>query len=55
MKLYCGIDLHANNNLVSIIDEADRVVFERRLPNELEVVTRALQPYQAQITATVVK
>ena len=55
MKLYCGIDLHANNNLVSIIDEADRVVFERRLPNELEVVTRALQPYQAQITATVVE
>jgi hypothetical protein len=23
MKLYCGIDLHGNNNVISIIDEKD--------------------------------
>lgn len=32
---YCGIDLHSNNSVVSVIDEADHVVAERRLPNEL--------------------
>ena len=31
MKLYGGIDLHSNNNVVTILDENDRVVFEKRL------------------------
>jgi len=31
MTLYCGIDLHSNNSLVSIIDEHDRIVYEKRL------------------------
>lgn len=35
MKKYSGIDLHSNNNVVVVIDEADRVVYRRRLPNEL--------------------
>ena len=55
MKLYCGIDLHANNSLVSVTDEQDRVVFERRLLNELDVVISALLPYQEQILAAVVE
>ena len=33
---YSGIDLHSNNSVVSVTDEEDRVVAERRLPNELE-------------------
>jgi len=36
MKLYCGIDLHSNNSLVSIINETDQVVFEKRLANEVQ-------------------
>ena len=28
---YCGIDLHSNNSVVSVIDEADHVVAEKRL------------------------
>jgi hypothetical protein len=36
MKLYAGIDLHSNNSMVTIVDEQDRVVFQDRLPNELE-------------------
>jgi len=35
MGLYCGIDLHSNNHVLTVIDEADRRVYERRLPNEL--------------------
>jgi hypothetical protein len=32
MKKYSGIDLHSNNNVVVVIDDADRVVYRRRLP-----------------------
>jgi len=26
MTLYCGIDLHGNNSLISLIDDNDRIV-----------------------------
>jgi len=32
---YCGIDLHSNNSVVVVSDEEDRIVFNRRLPNDL--------------------
>jgi hypothetical protein len=31
---YSGIDLHSNNNEVTVTDESDRVVAEKRLPNK---------------------
>lgn len=36
MKLYGGIDLHSNNSVVVVVlDEEDRVIYEKRLPNDL--------------------
>jgi len=35
MRLYFGIDLHANNYVHSILDESDRVVLERRVANDI--------------------
>ncbi len=35
MRLYVGIDLHSNNSVLVILDERDRVVYERRLRNDL--------------------
>jgi hypothetical protein len=32
---YCGIDLHSNNCVVIVSDEDDRIVYQKRLPNEL--------------------
>lgn len=29
---YSGIDLHSNNSVITVIDEADHVVAEKRLP-----------------------
>ncbi len=29
---YSGIDLHSNNSVVSVVDEEDHVVPEKRLP-----------------------
>jgi len=55
MALYAAIDLHSNNGVLSIIDEQDRVVFERRLPNDLERVLQALAPYLATLKALAVE
>jgi transposase len=55
MKWYSGIDLHSNNSMVVVIDEADRVVYRRRLPNELAKVLEALEPYRAELAGVVVE
>lgn len=55
MKLYCGIDLHSNNSLISVINESDQVVFEKRLGNELETILDALRPYQDALVGVVVE
>ena len=55
MKLYGGIDLHANNSVVTLIDQQDRVVYQKRLPNELEHILLQLSPYQSAIEGLVVE
>jgi transposase len=55
MKLYCGIDLHGNNNVISIIDEKDGVMFEKRMVNELPVVRQSLKPYRDELVGIVVE
>jgi transposase len=55
MRYYVGIDLHGNNNVNAIIDENDRVIFERRLANDLNLVLSALKPYRDQIAGLVVE
>jgi transposase len=55
MNLYSGIDLHGNNNVISIIDEKDGVMFEKRKANELPVVLQALKPYRDDLVGIVVE
>ena len=55
MKLYAGIDLHSNNSVVSVIDEQDRVLFEKRLPNELERIIVALMAFKEALVGVVVE
>ena len=43
MELYAGIDLHSNNSVVSVLDEHDRTVFAKRLPNDLAAIIEALR------------
>lgn len=40
MSVYAAIDLHSNNNVLAVLDENDRVLRQRRLPNELPAVRR---------------
>jgi transposase len=49
MKLYSGIDLHSNNSMVAIIDEKDRVVYERRHRNDLKEIADALSVYKGDL------
>ena len=51
MKLYAGIDLHSNNSVIAVIDEQDRVVFQKRLPNELERILLALASFKRWLVA----
>jgi len=55
MRLYGGIDLHSNNNVVALTDETDRIVYRKRLPNNIETVLAALAPYRDEITGVVVE
>ena len=54
-RLYSAIDLHSNNNVVVILDEQDRVMYERRLPNDLKVVLAELAPYRKRLDAIAVE
>ncbi len=54
-KLYCGIDLHSNNSMVILIDDEDRVVYEKRLPNTIEIILFELSRYKKKISGVVVE
>lgn len=52
---YSGIDLHSNNSVVTVIDEEDRVIAERRLPNDRSKIIRFLMPWREELAGVVVE
>jgi len=52
---YSGIDLHSTNSVVVVMDEAGRVLAERRLANELGKVVGFLQPWRDDLAAVAVE
>ena len=55
MKLYGAIDLHSNNNVTVVIDEQDKVVYEKRLPNDLPLIAEQLSGYRDRLQGIVVE
>lgn len=55
MKLYSAIDLHSTNHILTIINEQDQKVFERRLDNKLEITLNALLPYRQSLCGIAVE
>ena len=55
MELYVGIDLHSNNSVVVVLDEDDRTVFAKRLPNDLATIIAALRGCAGQICSVAVE
>lgn len=55
MKAYAGIDLHSSNNYLGIIDDQDKRLYGQRLPNELNRVLLALEPFKDRLEGVVVE
>src|SRR5215208_2966676 len=55
MPLYGGIDLHANNSVVVLLNEQDQRIYHKRLPNDLATIVEQLAPYHADIEGLVVE
>nr|WP_227747386.1 hypothetical protein [Paraburkholderia franconis] len=52
---YSGIDLHSNNAMVAVIDDEDRVLYCKRLANDLQLIVAALVPHQDELQGIVVE
>jgi transposase len=55
MKLYCGIDLHSNNSYIVLLDEEDKIVYQKRLPNDLLGILEKLSSYKDRIEGIVIE
>ena len=55
MQLYAGIDLHASNNFVAVIDESGKRVFKKKIPNEAEIILSILGSFKEEMTGVVVE
>ena len=55
MKAYAGIDLHSSNNYLGIIDDNDKRLYSKRIPNELSHVLMALEPFRDRLEGVVVE
>ena len=55
MQTYAGIDLHSSNCYLAVIDEQQRRLYSKRLPNSLDHILTALQPFKAGLSGVVVE
>jgi transposase len=55
MTIYAGIDLHSSNCYLAVIDEQQRRLFSKRLPNSLDQILSALQPFKEELSGVVVE
>src|SRR5262250_510239 len=55
MPLYGGIDLHANNSVVVLLNDQDQVIYEKRFPNHLPAILEPLRLHPGEIAGIVVE
>lgn len=55
MEAYAGIDLHSSNNFIAIIDDRDKVLYAKKLPNKLKAILSALERFREYIKGIVVE
>ena len=44
-QLYTGIDPHSNNSHLGIIDQEDKRIYHKKLPNQKDVILSELEPF----------
>jgi transposase len=54
-KLYGAFDLHSTNNHLAIIDDEDKRLYKRRLPNSPDVILAELEPFRKSLVGVVVE
>ena len=52
-KYYCGIDLHARNTYLCILDEAGEIMFHRNMKTDRELFLKVIKPYREDIVVAV--
>ncbi len=55
MELYCGLDLHARNTYIGILDTDFKRVFKKRVSNNLNLILETLEPFKDQFKGIVVE
>lgn len=55
MQTYAAIDLHSNNGVLTVIDETDRVLKQRRISNRIEQFVAELEPFRASLQGVAVE
>lgn len=55
MALYSGIDLHSNNTWLVVLEGAEKVVKQMKLPNDLARVVGELAPYRDELEGVAVE
>jgi len=50
-QLYTGIDLHSNNSHIGIIDQEDKQILHKRLPNQKDAILAELEPFRKEIVS----
>ena len=46
MPLYAACELHSNNTVLAVLDEAGAVQLRQRIPNDLGLIGAALVPFR---------
>jgi len=55
MTVYAGLDLHATNTYVAMIDQENKVLYKQRHRNELPSIIGALDPFKKDLQGVVVE
>jgi len=55
MRTYAAIDLHSNNGVLTVIDENDRVLKQKKLANKLELFVAELEPFRTTLQGVAVE
>ena len=55
MHTYAAIDLHSNNGVLAVIDENDKVLRQKKLPNKLAAFVAELEPFRASLQGVAVE
>lgn len=55
MALYAACDLHSNNTVLAVVDDAGALCYRQRLPNDLSLLDAALTPFREGLAGVAVE